>query len=112
VEGSAAAGESYTETNGAVSAERRLDRQTLERFNTELHALRYSEPWRNPTEKQWEIVAYINRDEGWNVYQPTAKNQAEALISLVTMAESETEPFNAVLRYGIAASFLRGKRRI
>jgi hypothetical protein len=105
VEGSAAGGESFVETNGSVQAERRLDRKTVERFNTELHALRYSEPWQNRKEKQWEIVAYIDRDEGWAVYQPNAKSQADALISLVTMAETEKEPFNAALRYGIAASY-------
>jgi hypothetical protein len=97
---------SWTERNGASAAESRTEENILVESQTRLVAVRYTEdPWFNPAKKAWETVAYINRDEGWTVYQPNAKRQADALISLVTRAETEKEPFNAVLRYGIAASY-------
>jgi hypothetical protein len=39
--------ESYAEENGAVSQSLRLEQQTLVRTETELFAVRYTDPWQN-----------------------------------------------------------------
>jgi hypothetical protein len=97
---------SWTEQDGVSAAESRTEENILVESQTRLVAVRYAEdPWFNPAKKAWETVAYINRDEGWTVYQPNAKRQADALLALAATAETEKEPFNAVLRYGIAASY-------
>ncbi|GHT77156.1 hypothetical protein FACS1894130_00590 [Spirochaetia bacterium] len=99
----------YTTRDGATSEDRRTEEHVLVESQTRLVAVRYAEdPWYNRTKKAWETVAYINRDEGWTVYEPAAKKQADAFLQLVQSAEAETEAsesFNAVLRYGNAEAY-------
>ena len=98
-----------TERDGVFTSERVIEEKTLVESSTRLVAVRYAEdPWYNPATKTWETIAYIEREEGWLAYEPTAQRQAGIFLNLVKAAEEETEPFNAVLRYGTAMAYERG----
>nr|AGS51790.1 hypothetical protein [uncultured bacterium contig00053] len=99
---------SWIERDGVSSSESITEENILIESQTRLVAVRYAEnPWYNRTAKSWETVAYIEREEGWSVYEPAARIQANAFLNLVKLADEETEPFNAVLRYGTAAAYAR-----
>ena len=86
------------------------ERQTWEGIAIEsqvqLMTVRFAEdPWHDPRTKIWENIAYISRDEGWAVYEPTAKRQSDRLLAIIEAADTETIPFNAFLRYGNAMAY-------
>jgi hypothetical protein len=97
---------SWTERDGVSASESRTEENILVESHTRLAAVRYAEdPWYDQAKKVWVTVAYINRNEGWTVYEPSAKKAADTFLTLVKAADEETEPFNAVLRYGAAAVY-------
>ena len=99
---------SWTERNGASGAESVTEENVLVKSYTRLVAVRCAEdPWYNPATKVWETVAYIERDQAWAAYEPNAKRQTDTFLNLVKAADEETEPFNAVLRYGTAVAYAR-----
>jgi len=86
------------------------ERQTIEnaviRTQGEQSVVRFTEdPWRDPKTKLWDTVAYIRRDEGWTVYEPEFKRRSDALLTIITAADTEAVPFNAFLRYGNAIAY-------
>ena len=98
----------WTERDGVSGEESESREDILVQSHTRLTAVRYAEdPWFNPAIKAWETVAYIERNEGWSVFEPLARIQADAFLTLTKAAERETEPFNAVLRYGAADAYAR-----
>jgi hypothetical protein len=99
----------WTEQDGLTNTESTTTEEILVASHTRLVAVRFTEdPWYNRSTKIWETVAFIERDEAWPLFEPVAQIQADAFLNLVKAADEETEPFNAVLRYGIAASYTRG----
>jgi hypothetical protein len=99
---------SWSERDGITTAESRTEENILVESQTRLVAIRYvDDPWLNPATKSWETAAYIERDEAWAIYEPVAKRLADTFMSLIKAADGETEPFNAVLRYGTAAAYSR-----
>jgi hypothetical protein len=100
---------SWVETDGIAATESLTEENIIVESQTRLIAVRYAEdPWFNQAEKTWETLAYIERDEAWPMYEPFAKQQADTFLTLAKSADDETEAFNAVLRYGTAASYMRG----
>jgi hypothetical protein len=61
--------ESYREEDGAVSQSVQLEQQTVVQTETELFAVRYTDPWRNAG-GLWEMTAYIDRNEAWALFEP------------------------------------------
>jgi hypothetical protein len=53
--------------------------------------------------KQWETVAYIDRDEAWAMYEPQVRQRADAFTKLFNAAEAETELFRKFFQYQRAA---------
>jgi hypothetical protein len=85
-------------------------RQTKENVIVQSHirltTVRYAEDaFYDRAVKAWRTLAYINRDEAWTVYEPNAKQQADALLALFKAAEAESDVFNAVLRYGAIGAY-------
>ena len=98
----------WTERDGLVSAEAITEENILVESHTQLVAVRFAEdPWFNRATRAWETVGFIQREEAWSVYEPTARRQADAFLALVRAAENETEPFNTVLRFGAADAYAR-----
>jgi hypothetical protein len=82
---------------------------TFVRSQMELLTLRYTTAWFNKLEKQWEVVAYIDRDEAWTVYEPRFKRQLDAFHALYTAAERERGQFRKALRFMDAGAYTRGE---
>jgi hypothetical protein len=59
-------------------------------------------------DKQWQTVAYIDRNEAWTVYEPRFKRQADAFQALYAAAENESGQFRKYLRFAAAAAYIRG----
>jgi hypothetical protein len=72
------------------------------RSQTELFSVRYSEPWYNAAEKQWHIVAYIERDEAWVIYEPRARREADKFLQLYHAAQQAAETIRQYGIYGTA----------
>jgi hypothetical protein len=73
-----------------------------------LFGVRYAEDaFYNKAEKEWQTVAYIDRNEAWTVYEPRFKRQADAFQALYAAAEHESGQFRKVLRFGAAAAYVR-----
>jgi uncharacterized protein (DUF934 family) len=101
--------ESWTAVDGETHTESRIEDTMLVQSQTRLMAVRYAEdPWFNAKTKKWETVAYINRDEGWTVYEPQAQRARDALLALAAAAETEAEPFVRALRHNAAQAYAGG----
>ncbi|MCL2834739.1 MAG: hypothetical protein FWD78_16330 [Treponema sp.] len=100
---------SWTEQDGVSASQSTTDESVLVKSYTNLVAVQFADdPWYNPAAKTWKTLAYINREQAWAAYEPNAKRQADTFMNLVKAADKETEPFNAVLRYGAAVAYARG----
>ncbi|MDR1898422.1 MAG: LPP20 family lipoprotein [Treponema sp.] len=98
-----------TEKDGVENTERRTEQNTIVQTQTRLAAVRYAEdPWYNRDAKEWQTVAYIDREEAWTVYEPQAKKAADALIALYDAAEKEGENFSRALRFDLTAAYGSG----
>jgi hypothetical protein len=95
----AAAGE-----NGVSSQATRLDQHTLIQTETELFAVRYTDPWRNPALQMWEMIAYIDRNEAWAVFAPRLTSQTAPFMTVFDAAEADPEPMRRFFRYRSAAA--------
>jgi hypothetical protein len=93
--------ESYTEENGAVSQSLRLEQQTLVRTETDLFAVRYTDPWRNAA-GLWEMAAYIDRNEAWTLFEPRLAAKTAPFMALFKAAEADAEPLRRFFRYRAA----------
>jgi hypothetical protein len=99
--------DSWTTQDGVtIGASRQVEQNILVRSQTRLVATRYAQdPWFDPALKEWVTVAYINRDEGWAIYEPQAKKAADTLLALYRMAEGDGDPFPRALRFSVAQSY-------
>jgi hypothetical protein len=97
--------ESYAEENGAASQSLRLDLQTLALTETELFAVRYTDPWQNPNTGAWEIAAYMDRNEAWDLFEPRLVSSTAPFMAMFQAAEADTEPLRRFFRYRTARDF-------
>ncbi|GHU92809.1 hypothetical protein FACS189479_02770 [Spirochaetia bacterium] len=96
-------------SNGGVEREEETSVDNFVRTQTNLFAVRYAkDPWLNPRSKNWETVAYIDRDEGWQSYEKNVQNQTGAFLELVRSAETDLEPLGRALRFGAAEGVSKG----
>jgi hypothetical protein len=91
--------ESLREGGGLFSVSRSLDSATFIRSQTTFFALRYSELWRNQKDNQWETVAYIDRDEAWEIFESRLSQGAHRFQSLFDEAGNEGEAIRRLLLY-------------
>ncbi|MDR2052620.1 MAG: hypothetical protein LBP80_04320 [Treponema sp.] len=95
--------ESYAEQNGEVSQSLQLEQQTVVQTETELFAVRYTDPWRN-VNGIWEMAAYIDRDEAWALFEPRLTSKTAPFMAIVKAAEKDIEPLRRFFRYRAARS--------
>ncbi|MDR1469940.1 MAG: LPP20 family lipoprotein [Spirochaetaceae bacterium] len=87
--------------------------ETLDTENTafvtseiNLFGIRYApDPFYNGAAKEWQTVAYLDRDEAWDVYAPRFQKQADAFHALYEAASGEADPFKKVLRLRAARRY-------
>ena len=83
-----------------------IDSETFVNSQANLFAVNYTEPWYNQTANQWETVAYINRAEAWDIFEPRLRQKADAFRVLVEEADRQREPFTKILLYSNALSLV------
>jgi hypothetical protein len=99
VKASISSWESLSETNSSTFTDRGINTRTFVLSQAELSTVRYSEPWQNRQEKQWEIVAYINREEAWAVYEPRLRSVAASFMTAYEAAGAADDPLSQYSRY-------------
>jgi hypothetical protein len=106
---SASAKETVSVTDqGSTSA---IDSETFVNSQTKLFAVHYTEPWYNQSAKQWETVAYIDRGEAWEIFEPNLRQKTDAFSALYNEAEKQNDLFTKILLY-IEASGLAVKEEL
>jgi hypothetical protein len=90
--------ESYTEQDGAASQSVRLEQQTVVQTETELFAVRYTDPWRNGG-GLWEMAAYIDRAEAWALFEPRLASKTAPFMVIAEAAKKDPEPMRRFFRY-------------
>jgi hypothetical protein len=103
--------ESYAEQDGHSSQSARLDQNTFLRSQTGLFAVRYAEPWYNRAAKEWEALAYIDREEAWTIYEPRVREKTGPFWTLFTEAGAEADPLRQYYLYTAALS-LAGREEL
>ena len=79
---------------------------TVIESDLELPAIRYAAAWYNSPEKQWETVAYINREEAWTTaYEAELRNTQETFFNIYTKAEGENDPVRRFAIYRGAQNY-------
>jgi hypothetical protein len=98
--------ERFREENGNVQSI--VDIETVVISYINLFGLRYaSDAYYDRRSKQWITVAYIDRNEAWQIYEPRFKRLTESFHQLFQSAENEIDPFRKVLTLIAAQNFIR-----
>lgn len=61
--------------------------------NTELFAVHYTKPVYNKIAQQYEIIAYIDREEAWKIFEPKLREKLNLFYSIYQEAIASNEPF-------------------
>jgi len=77
-----------------------IEQETFVQTQMNLFGIRFAQDaYYNRAQKEWITVAYINRNEAWQVYSPRFRQQADSFISLFDAAENERDQFRRALRF-------------
>lgn len=60
---------------------------------TELFAVRYTKPKYDKKQKQFEVTAYIDREEAWQIYEPKVQDCVSSFESFYSSANSKADTF-------------------
>jgi len=98
----------YTEQNGNARTRIEIESETFVQSQMNLFGIRYvNDAYYNRQLKEWITVAYINREEAWQVFLPRVKQQAQGFNQLFLTAENETDSFRKVMRLNTAVNYSR-----
>ena len=75
----------------------RLEDVTRILSDTTLFAVRYTKARFNKEQKNYEVIAYINREEAWQIYAPKVQQAAEAFSGLYAMGNQQNSDFRHAL---------------
>lgn len=95
----------YTIVRGNNKSQTELQNNIFVESQTELFAVHYTELVFNKKQKIYEIIAYINKEEAWNIYEIRVKNIIDTFDSIVSTAKTENEYFKQILLYKKAQFF-------
>jgi len=59
-----------SEYNGKVKTDREIDKTTKISSNVKLFAIHFSEPYQDKKAKKWSVVAYLDKDEAYQIFRP------------------------------------------
>ena len=104
-----AAGISITQQNNEAAESAKTTSEAFVQSQIALFGIRYAQDaFYSKAGKEWQTVAYIDRDEAWAVYEPLFRRQADAFHELYQAAEDESGRFRKVLKFADAAAYARG----
>ena len=78
-------------------AKRRLEDVTHILSDTTLFAVRYTKAQFNKEQKNYEVIAYINREEAWQIYAPKVQHAANAFSGLYNRGTQQSSDFMQAL---------------
>jgi len=85
-------GQEFFSTKGGKTEEtRETSTETKIRTYTQLFNIQYDESWLNPQTREWEALAYINREDAWKTYEPRLKQSIAVFTNLLKAAEAEQD---------------------
>jgi len=94
--------------NGNTQSSTEIEQETFVQSHMNLFGIRYArDAYFDKQQKEWITVAYIDRNEAWQVYIPRFRQQAQAFNQLFVAAENETDPFRKALRLIAAFNYAR-----
>jgi hypothetical protein len=83
--------QSFSDQDGKVTENSELVIQSLNRTYAQLFDLRYADSWQNSQTKEYEALAYINREEAWGIYEPRLNQSLDVFKSLWNAALRERD---------------------
>jgi len=84
---------------GVLTYEQQLEIRNYTQSQINLYGVRFvSDSYFDRRRREWVTVAYINRNEAWQVYSPRFRQQSETFNSLFLLANRESDPFRRILR--------------
>lgn len=92
-------GSEYTIVSGNNKSQTELQNNIFVESQTELFAVHYTEPVLNKKQKIYEVIAYINREEAWKIYEARIKTIIEKFDGAISTAKSENVDFKQILFY-------------
>lgn len=92
---------------GETGGRTEVESETFVRSQMRLFGIRHADAYFDRAGRRWVTVAYINRDEAWQVYGADFRQQSQALTRLLEAAKGESDPLRKALRFGAAADFAR-----
>ncbi|WP_157784182.1 hypothetical protein [Treponema primitia] len=92
----------FIERDGESTVSSEVSSETLVNTQTKLFAIHFAAPWFNKETGEWETIAYIDRDEAWEIFEPNLRQRADNFRNLCQIALSDNEVFNKILIYSSA----------
>ena len=83
--------EHTTLTNDEV--ETSISEEVFVQSQTDLFAVRYTKPKYDKKQKYYEVTAYIDREEAWQIYEPKIQDCVSSFESFYSSANSKTNSF-------------------
>jgi hypothetical protein len=103
--------ETITQTAQVFSSETGISEHLSERnfvhSASKLFAVRYSSVWFDAHEKLYIVIAYIERDEAWRIFEPRLRREADGFRALWDIAESETAPLKSFFDYKAVQNYIK-----
>ncbi|GHU42814.1 hypothetical protein FACS1894190_12590 [Spirochaetia bacterium] len=90
--------------NGVDYESTTRDTDTLIKSETNLIAVRLSQPY-NANKNEWAVVAYIDREEAWEIYLPRVEKAAGVFSALHEAAEKESDDLKKYFAYMACAAY-------
>jgi len=92
--------------NRNIQSSSEIESETFVRSQIIVFGIRYAQDaYFNKAQNEWITVAYINREEAWQVYAPRFNQQTQVFLRLIEEAEKDTDPFRKSLRLMTANSY-------
>jgi hypothetical protein len=84
-----------------------INNETFIKSQTELFAVHYSQPYLNTSSNEWEIVAYIDREEAWAIFNPKLEQKINSFEQFYFDADNEQDDFQKIISLSRANQFAR-----
>lgn len=94
--------ESFISKNGDETREKELTEQISVHSQMNLFAVEYSKPYADKSIRQTAIVAYIDRNKAWRLYESKMRAYSESFLQQYTAADSRQDPLQKYLLFSAA----------
>lgn len=83
--------ESFIDENGDFYSNESIDTETVISTEVNLFAVEYSKPYVDKKLKQTAVVAYIDRNKAWNIYEPKLKSVSDSFEKQYNLAQKQSD---------------------